>query len=311
MVTRGCRIGLLALWVVSGVRIFRSGPPRILALVTLAALIAALPELMMTVCHIGNDSLAVALGGLFLLALLRWIEQPDSMRRAIALGTVLGLALLTKAYFLALVPPLFVFAAIRAMRKRVLGHVLALFGAAIVISGWWYLRNWVLTNSISGNQFEVAAARLDLLRAVRQVNWLQAADFTFLTHIWLGNWSFLVVRSWMYHFFALVAGLAGVGLIVRLLRRQSTDLWLLSGIYLSFLIALGYHAARAFHMESFPGALGYYLFAIVIAEVILAVTGLQAIDVSILVYNGDSQHNRIDLGRRVLSLSALSPQPLN
>ena len=42
MVTRGCRIGLLALWVVSGVRIFRSGPPRILALVTLASLIAAL-----------------------------------------------------------------------------------------------------------------------------------------------------------------------------------------------------------------------------------------------------------------------------
>ena len=30
-------------------------------------------------------------------------------------------------------------------------------------------------------------------------------------------------------------------------------------------------------MEGFPGALGYYLFAIVIAEVILAVAGLQAI----------------------------------
>jgi len=42
MVTRGCRIGFLALWVVSCVRIFRSGPPRILALATLASLIAAL-----------------------------------------------------------------------------------------------------------------------------------------------------------------------------------------------------------------------------------------------------------------------------
>src|SRR5215510_4735909 len=60
-----------------------------------SALIAALPELMMTVCHVGNDSLAVAAGGLFLLALLRWKEQPHSIRRAITLGTVVGLSLLT------------------------------------------------------------------------------------------------------------------------------------------------------------------------------------------------------------------------
>src|SRR5262249_9868531 len=48
-----------------------------------AALIAAFPELMMTVCHIGNDCLAVAMGSLFLLALLEWKEQPHSIRRAI------------------------------------------------------------------------------------------------------------------------------------------------------------------------------------------------------------------------------------
>ena len=36
-----------------------------------AALIAALPELMMTVCHIGNDSLAVAMGALLLLVLFK------------------------------------------------------------------------------------------------------------------------------------------------------------------------------------------------------------------------------------------------
>src|SRR5207249_4789511 len=112
--------------------------------------------------------------------------------------------------------------------------------------------------------------------AARRMNWLQAADFTFLTHIWLGNWSFLVVRSWMYHFFSFAAGLAGMGLIFRLLRRPNSDLWLLSGIYLSFLIALGYHAGRAFQAQGFPGALGYYLFSIVAVEVILAVTGIQA-----------------------------------
>jgi hypothetical protein len=244
------------------------------------ALIAALPQLMMTVCHVANDSLAVAVGSLFLLVLFRWKEQPDSMRRAITLGAVLGLALLTKAYFLALPPPLLLFAVISAQRKRVYGQVLAIFAAAIVVSAWWYARNWVLTHSISGNQFEVAlqgSSRLDLLRSARKVNWLQAADFTFLSHIWLGNWSFLVVRSWMYHFFALVAALACIGQIVRLVRRPDSNLLLLSGIYLTFVAALGYHAVRAFQLEGFPGALGYYLFSIVTAEAILAVTGLQGI----------------------------------
>jgi hypothetical protein len=86
-----------------------------------------------------------------------------------------------------------------------------------------------------------------------------------------------VVRSWMYHFLAVAAGLACIGLIVRLFRRPNGNLALLSGIYLSFLLGLGYHAVLAFQMEGFPGTLGYYLFAIVIAEAILAVAGLEAI----------------------------------
>jgi len=245
-----------------------------------AALIAALPELMMTVCHIANDSLAVAVGSLFLLLLFRWKQQPHSMGRAIAVGTTLGLALLTKAYFLALVPPLLILAVIVAIRRRAYGQVTTIFAAAILISAWWYARNWSLTHSISGNQFEVAARgapQLSLLGSTLRVNWLRAADFTFLSHIWLGNWSFLVVRSWMYHFFAFIAALSAIGLLLRLFRRPNSDLFLLCGIYLSFVVALAYHALRAFQIEGFAGALGFYLFPIVIAEVILAVAGLQTI----------------------------------
>src|SRR6266478_2776476 len=87
-----------------------------------AALLAAMPELMMTVCHIANDSLAVAVGSLLLLLLFRWKRQPHSIGRAIALGAIFGLALLTKAYFLALIPPLLVLAVIVAMRKRAYGQ---------------------------------------------------------------------------------------------------------------------------------------------------------------------------------------------
>src|SRR5262249_43428566 len=109
--------------------------------------------------------------------------------------------------------------------------------------------------------------------------------------------SFLVVRSWMYHFFAAIACVAAFGIVVtvggcwgRRFRRPSMnsqsaprfdhlrqDILLLSGVYATFLLALAYHAVRAFQTAGFAGALGYYLFAIVTAEVILALIGLEAV----------------------------------
>jgi hypothetical protein len=149
-----------------------------------------------------------------------------------------------------------------------------ILATAIVISGWWYGRNLTLSHSLTGEQFEVAAQGASLFQVIPRVNWMRAADFSFLSHIWLGNWSFLVVRSWMYHLFAVAAAAAAIGLIMRLVRRPNSDLLLLCGIYLSFVAALAYHSARAFQIEGFAGALGYYLFPIVTAEAILAVAGL-------------------------------------
>src|SRR5262249_3058469 len=176
--------------------------------VGITAIITATPELMMTVCHVGNESLAVALGGILLCVLFAWRRRPHSMARAAALATVLGLALLTKAYFLALIPPLLVF--VWRRHSCLCGQLLTIFGGALLISGWWYARNWMVTHSLSGEQFESAAGGSGLLASALSMSWLRAADFTFLSHIWLGNWSFLVVRSWMYHSFALIAGLAAL-----------------------------------------------------------------------------------------------------
>jgi hypothetical protein len=249
-----------------------------------AALIAAMPELMMLVSQIGNHSLAVMMGSLVLFALFRWKQEPRSLARTVTLGAVLGVALLTKAYFLALIPPVFVFGAIWAYKKSVYRQALFVITYAAVISGWWYVRNWTLTHSLTGEQVGVAAnkAGLSLLDAALGMNWLRATDFAFLSHLWLGGWSFLVVRSWMYHFFAVFAGLAGAGLLVRLLSRRkekpsSLDLALLLGIYLTFLAALGYQALLAFETMGVSGTLGYYLYAIVVAEAILVSAGLEAI----------------------------------
>ncbi len=116
----------------------------------LVAIVAATPELMLTVSHIGNDSLAVAMGGLLILTLFRWKEAPTSLPRALALGTAFGLALLTKGYFIALLPPILIFAAIWAKRKGAYRQALAVLASTVVISAWWYVGTWRATHSITG-----------------------------------------------------------------------------------------------------------------------------------------------------------------
>src|SRR5260370_23659532 len=83
----------------------------------------------------------------------------------------------------------------------------------------------------------------------------------------------------MYYFIGVFAGLGAIGLVFGLVpkRRSRSGLVLLLGIYLTFLAALGYHTVRTFQTEGFAGTLAHYLFAIVVAEAILLVVGLEAV----------------------------------
>ncbi len=65
---------------------------------SVCAMIAAMPGLMIDISRIGNESLSIALASWIVLMLLR--------EKAPALGLALGLALLTKAYFLVFLPVL-------------------------------------------------------------------------------------------------------------------------------------------------------------------------------------------------------------
>jgi hypothetical protein len=61
---------------------------------TTATLVTAMPGLMITLARVSNESLAVVLGTALLLLMVRRHPGP------LILGAMLGLALLTKAYFL-------------------------------------------------------------------------------------------------------------------------------------------------------------------------------------------------------------------
>jgi hypothetical protein len=251
-----------------------------------AAIVAATPQLMMSVNHIGNESLSIVVGTLFLFFLLRWKRSPKSRNAAIALGVTLGAALLTKAYFLTLVPATVAMAVIWAWRHRAYLQGSLVLLCPLGMAGWWYSRTWILTKSLSGEQVEIAGAHagntMTLLDAIQKLSWTTAADFVFLSHTWIGNWSFLVVRSWMYHVLAAGALLVVAGLMLRFFlgdgrARMRSDVRVLLVIWASFAAGLGYQAARNFQATGFPGTMGYYLMAMVTVETILVVVGLEEI----------------------------------
>jgi hypothetical protein len=228
---------------------------------SVCALIVSMPGLMIDIARIGNESLAIALASWMILLLLR--------KNAPALGLALGLALLTKAYFLAFVP-------ILILRRRF--YSLAL---ATIMSGWWYWRSLWMTGTLTGETMDAVSTKLGFaarLSAIGKVHWLAAVDTALWTHIWTGAWSFLTVRSWMYRVFELVFAIVAIALLVAVFRRPygrcKPKLALLCSLEVAFAVALAYHTLSIFLVANISFAPGWYSYVLVVAEALLLTTGL-------------------------------------
>jgi 4-amino-4-deoxy-L-arabinose transferase-like glycosyltransferase len=257
--------------------------------VGVTAIVVSMPAFTMICCRIGNDALAAALGSLCLLLALECGDSHAPRAVAALFGAAFGLALLTKAYFLALLPALLVYAAYTSIRSRGRRAAVAIrwacaFAIAASISAWWYWQTWRATGSFSGEQIEAAGLHHTILPAIpgmlRSIQWRVAADLAFTTHVWVGNWSFLVVRSWMYHLVGWVAAAAALGVLIRMVRPgppRRPDLLGLVLAYLAMLFALAFHAVTTFAAMGTGATLSYYLYGVVAAEAVLATVGLAAI----------------------------------
>lgn len=75
-----------------------------------------LPEFVLFGLYVSNDTLTTFLGALLILQVARFAREPNN-RQLVLLGLVAGLGLLTKATFLAFLPPLFVLALFVRLRS--------------------------------------------------------------------------------------------------------------------------------------------------------------------------------------------------
>ncbi|MBI5095849.1 MAG: hypothetical protein HZB26_25875 [Candidatus Hydrogenedentes bacterium] len=107
--------------------------------------------------YVSNEPLAGTLGAAVVLAMLPYVYRPRpgtvTLRRCLVLGAIFGLAMLAKVSAVLLAAPIAAALAYAArMNAKPGGRFLpaftrsggTVFGAALVVSGWYYVRNWIL-----------------------------------------------------------------------------------------------------------------------------------------------------------------------
>lgn len=101
---------------------------------------------------IGNEVFTSAISAWVILLVFRAIRQPayiQSMQGKIQLGCALGLALLSKVTPILLIVPVFSAIIVTLIREKAATKQLSLIvatvgGIAFALSGWYYIRNWVV-----------------------------------------------------------------------------------------------------------------------------------------------------------------------
>src|SRR5262249_48831211 len=152
----------------------------------------------------------------------------------------------------------------------------ALIMLAVSVLGWpWYVFNLHYSGAITGLPETVQShiTLADSVHALSKLDWSNFFKVLRSSHIWIGNWSFLGVRSWMYQsvFWIFLIGVLGLLRKPRqLLDRTIVPLFIL---YVVFAAALVYYATQVLLHTGQTVAEGWYLTSFIPIESVLFVTG--------------------------------------
>jgi hypothetical protein len=205
-----------------------------------AAVHAFTPMFIFITASVNNDALVIPLAILALLLMVRILKSDVPRPRvALILGAVMGMAVLTKEGALGLLPLALatslwsswhVEGRPRTLTRRWIRRFTFDVGSwalpLLLIGGWWYWRNYRLYGDILGlNAFLAAAGERPYPPSVRQL-WSERSSF--MAAYW-GNFGGLnvLMPSLVYHLLNGIALVAGLGLVVRLVRwlRDEHSLW--------------------------------------------------------------------------------------
>jgi hypothetical protein len=238
-----------------------------------AILVAMFPGIYPDVVRISNDALAVPVAALVFTLLARFIDS-KAPRDGLLLSAALVVGLLTKAFF---VP---VFATIVLVMLWMRRYRAALTMLLLSCIGWlWFARNFLITGSLTGLPETVTANTTvaSSIKALAGISWYSVLRVAAVSHIWMGYWSLLQFRSWMYDTVLILFAIGLCGFVAFLLRSASRLMIAMLLVYLSFACSLIYYATQVFLQSGIPVIQGWYLSTMIPLEALAFVLGLQTI----------------------------------
>lgn len=237
-----------------------------------AAFIVFLPQYVMTSARIANDSFAAVCFALVAYTITRLPNWAGHWLAALVVGAVTGLALLAKSYLLILLPALWFSAGLAGLRGAIIATT-----AATAIAGPLYISTWFATGSLTGEQIEagVHLSPSELFHLTTHVDWLGALSFGFNSHIWLGNWSFIGLRSWMYQLLALLFVIVATSAAFQLPRGPLVRFLLAAQLMLP--VGLAWHVILNFAASGRSSTFGHYLDGCLLAESVILAPALTSI----------------------------------
>jgi hypothetical protein len=198
-----------------------------------------------TTAHIANDWLAVPLMVLLFERLIAAWENPG-VRIMALLAATLAAGLLTKSYFIALIPFVaIVFGVLLLRRRLLLRPMLTFFVVLFTLAGPWYARNVLMYHNLSGMQETMGGVQLSALVASgTHLPWIRAGWGLLLGSLWTGNNSFRAFSRSTLVMLLLPFCIAAISWVYRCLSRSlATSEVLLMGGSLTYGMALAYSAA--------------------------------------------------------------------
>jgi hypothetical protein len=211
-------VGLGLVTLVIAYKIFRLMWPhhpllRLLAL----GILATWPQFVYATSAISNDVLLIALLTTALWLGLRIVHEEPSWKMGLGLGVVLGAALLTK--FSALVVAAVVILPL-VVNRRGWRVIPSLALSVIVLSGWWYARNWQRYGDPTGMAAMYKSwPDLRLSKSVSFSERLDRAAFIYSSFWALLGTSTIAVHKSLYVFYDAVTTIALSGLGLRIIWR--------------------------------------------------------------------------------------------
>jgi hypothetical protein len=186
-----------------------------------------------TLAHIANDWLAVPIA-VWTLVALNLLDSDPSPRTAALAAAILAAGLLTKAYFLAFVPPLVGLCALRRRWRELVIASVILCGLA----GPWYGQNLVRYGVLSGTQESRAGIDLTaVLRVAPTLDWSAVIRTNLRSALWTGNNTF---SSFSANTLNLMIGIIFVALLLWVVTSRGRPEWITLSFCALFTLALGY-----------------------------------------------------------------------